>query len=334
MTATRYATICSGLEVPSLAWKHLDWEPVFFAENATFPSNFLRHRYPKVPNLGDLLTIKGARHRGKVDVLWASFPCQDWSEAGGRKGVGGKTGYLTLAGVNLVDEIDPKVFCFENVHGILTHPSNAWGLFLGRIAGEDFPLLPPGGRWSNAGYVRGTRRAVAWRTLDAQRFGLPQQRVRVFLVACPLDGADPRDILFERTTDADTPFERPAGGTEPVEGTIGSPDPAWRIAIRGRTIKGFYGQQIEQGDEVSNCLRASQGGGDKAYVLCRDEDRYRVRLLTPLECERLQGMDDDYSLIPGATEGARYHAIGNSLPVPVVRWIGERIDRVMKNGTV
>jgi len=57
---------------------------------------------------------------------------------------------------------------------------------------------------------------------------------------------------------------------------------------------------------------------------------YGVRRLTPIECERLQGFPDDYTNIPGAKDGPRYKALGNSMAVPVIRWIGDRIERVVK----
>jgi len=96
------------------------------------------------------------------------------------------------------------------------------------------------------------------------------------------------------------------------------------IALRGRE----GGGTIEAGDEVAGCLRASTGGGDKPHALIHSA----IRRLTPRECERLQGLSDDYTLIPWrgrpaeeCPDGPRYKAIGNSKAVPVVRWIGQRI---------
>lgn len=84
---------------------------------------------------------------------------------------------------------------------------------------------------------------------------------------------------------------------------------------------------IEMGDDVAMALRASQGGGDKGHIMTS-----AVRRLTPRECERLQGFPDDYTLVPWrgkeAVDGPRYKALGNSMAVPVMRWIGERIEIV------
>jgi len=98
--------------------------------------------------------------------------------------------------------------------------------------------------------------------------------------------------------------------------------PAVAVSLRGRE----GGGTAELGGAVQNCLRASGGGGDKPHVLTG----MRVRRLTPRECERLQGFPDDYTLLPGkAPDGPRYKALGNSMAVPVMRWIGRQIDTAL-----
>jgi len=123
--------------------------------------------------------------------------CQSFSVAGQRQGLEDRRGNLALHFCELVNHVDPAFVLWENVPGIFTDRGNAFGYFLGALAGEKSPLFPPGGKWTNAGYVLGTRRAICWRVLDAQYFGLAQRRRRVYALACPRDGADPRKILFE-----------------------------------------------------------------------------------------------------------------------------------------
>ena len=101
------------------------------------------------------------------------------------------------------------------------------------------------------------------------------------------------------------------------------------VALRGRE----GGATAELGDDLAGTLRASAGGGDKAHALISSA----VRRLTPVECERLQGFPDDYTLIPWRNkpaaecpDGPRYKAIGNSKAVPVVRWIGRRIKQQLE----
>jgi DNA (cytosine-5)-methyltransferase 1 len=99
------------------------------------------------------------------------------------------------------------------------------------------------------------------------------------------------------------------------------------VALRGRE----GGATAELGDEVGHTLRASSGGGDKPHVLAA----MQVRRLTPEECEALQGFPRSYSAIPwrgkpasACPDGPRYKALGNSMAVPVMAWIGERIAAV------
>lgn len=193
----RYLSVCSGIEAATVAWSALGWKAAAFAEVEAFPSAVLAHRYPGVPNVGDMTKINGADYRGLVNVLVGGTPCQSFSVAGLRRGLEDERGNLALEFVRIADESDPAFVVWENVPGVFSDRGNAFGCFLAALAGEDAPLLPPGGRWTNAGYVLGPRRAIAWRVLDAQYFGLPQRRKRVFLVACPRNGADPRKILFE-----------------------------------------------------------------------------------------------------------------------------------------
>lgn len=108
---------------------------------------------------------------------------------------------------------------------------------------------------------------------------------------------------------------------------------AYTVALRGRE----GGGSIEVGDDVATCLRASGGGGDKAHVLIGDPVAYqwRVRRLTEIECERLQGMKDNHTLVmykgKPLAAGPRYKAIGNSMAVTVMLWIGQRVDLALKS---
>lgn len=285
----RYLTVCSGVDAVSLAWEPLGFKPVAFSEIESFPKAVLKHHWPDVPDLGDLTKIDGRDWKGEVDILWGSTPCQAFSFAGLRGGTTDPRGALSLAFCKLADDIDPDFVCWENVKGVFSDKGNAFGHLLGALAGESQPLVAPGGKWSHAGYVLGPRRRIAWRLFDAQYSGVPQRRSRLFLVGCPTGGADPREILFEQVSGGQT--DRPSG--TPREGHVSplaasSHGRAFSVAFRGRE----NGEECEVGDQVSNCLRAATGGSDKAYALVDDGVRPSIRLLTPLECERLMGFPD------------------------------------------
>ena len=486
----RFGSVCSGIEAASVAWNPLGWEAAWFSEIEPFPCAVLTHRYQHVPNLGDMTALPERIRSGEVeapDVFCGGTPCQAFSVAGKRQSLDDARGNLSLVFCEIANAIDdvrgvagqqPTIVFWENVPGVLSTKDNAFGCFLGELAGEDCAIEPPRGKWTNAGCVYGPKRTVAWRVLDAQYFGVAQRRRRVFVVASARTDIDPAAILFEfdglrrdtaprretgkevagtissRTTGGGglgTDFEC-AGGLQPVEkqafevancltarmhkginttiderqtpviafdckasgqngfgvGEVastmrsmihtnshanGGGHLAVAVSLRGRE----GGATAEIGDEVQNCLRASNGGGDKAHVLapvyttklhntqsnnagklfeerspCLDANSpapalltpMAVRRLTPVECERLQGFPDNYTKIPWKAyqayakrkgvmhdgrsfeewliettghglrqptaqecpDGPRYKALGNSWAVPVVRWIGRRIQ--------
>ena len=205
-----YGSVCSGIEAATQGWHPLGMRAAWFAEIEPFPSAVLAHHYPDVPNHGDMTKLAALVLAGKIpapDVLVGGTPCQAFSVAGMREGLTDPRGALTIKYVELADAVDyvragqrkpASVIVWENVPGVLSDKGNAFGCFLGALAGEDCELQPPGKKWQDAGCVYGPKRTIAWRVLDAQYFGLAQRRRRVFVVASARDGFDPTEVLFER----------------------------------------------------------------------------------------------------------------------------------------
>lgn len=194
----KYISLFSGIEAATVAWHHLGWKPIAFAEIEKFPCELLAHHYPNVPNLGDMTKVDWAQWRGMADVLVGGSPCQAFSVAGLRQSLNDARGNLTLEFVRAAKLIRPRFVVWENVPGVLNTADNAFGCFLAALVGADAPLASGEGSWPCAGMVSGPEGTAAWRILDAQFFGLAQRRKRVFLVFCPTGGADPGEILFER----------------------------------------------------------------------------------------------------------------------------------------
>ena len=204
-----FGSVCSGIEAATVAWHPLGWRAAWLAEIDPFPCAVLAHHYPDVPNLGDMTKIAALIRDGFVsapDIFCGGTPCQAFSIAGLRKSLDDARGNLSVVFCEIADEIDtrraadgllPAVIFWENVPGVLSTKDNAFGCFLAGLAGEDDPIEPPGGKWTKSGCVYGPKRTVAWRTLDAQYFGVAQRRQRVFVVASARDGFDPAAVLFE-----------------------------------------------------------------------------------------------------------------------------------------
>ncbi|UTH73745.1 DNA cytosine methyltransferase [Chromobacterium sp. IIBBL 290-4] len=229
----RFGSVCSGIEAASVAWHPLGWRAAWLAEIEPFPSAVLAHHYSDTPNLGDMTTIARRVLVGEVEapeLFVGGTPCQAFSVAGLREGLADERGALTIKYVELADAIDfirrrrrepEAVIVWENVPGVLSSRDNAFGCFLGALAGESCELQPSGKKWTNAGCVFGPARAVAWRILDAQYFGVAQRRRRVFVVASARKGFDPAAVLFEFDgVRRDTAPSREAG--EEVAGALTS----------------------------------------------------------------------------------------------------------------
>lgn len=297
-----YGSVCSGIEAASVAWKPLGWRPLWFAEFDKFPAQVLAHHYPSIPNVGDMTRIEGAvQDVGVPDVLVGGTPCQSFSLAGERGGLDDDRGALSLSFVRIYHEIrlskPNAIALWENVPGALSSRDNAFGCILAGLVGVDGPI-DPGGKWQRQGMVSGPMGGAAWRVLDAQYFGVAQQRRRLFVVASS-SVERCAEILFERAC---------CSGDD---------------APSRKKNSFIYSGEIES---VSRCLTA---GGQRRDILTETfvADGDAVRRLTPIEYERLQGFPDDYTSMLSDTQ--RYKALGNSMAVPVMRWLGERIQASM-----
>ena len=176
----RYGSVCSGIEAASVAWHPLGWEPQWFSEIEHFPSEVLKHRFPDVPNLGDMtqLNQNPIFNEQPIDLLVGGTPCQSFSVAGLRKGLADPRGNLMLTFLSIADKRRPKWIVWENVPGVLSsNGGKDFGTFLGAL-GE-------------LGY------GFAYRVLDAQFFGVAQRRRRVFVVGHLGDWRPAAAVLFE-----------------------------------------------------------------------------------------------------------------------------------------
>ncbi|SEM54711.1 DNA (cytosine-5)-methyltransferase 1 [Sphingomonas gellani] len=174
----RYLDVCAGISASTVAWKPLGWEASAYSEIEAAPRAILAHHYPDTPLHGDFTTIQGDEY-GPIDLLVGGTPCQDFSVAGLRAGLDGDRGNLSLEFLRLADRTRPRWLVWENVPGVLSiNGGRAFGAILGGLG--------------QLGY------GFAYRVLDAQFFGVPQRRRRVFVVGYLGDWRRAAAVLFER----------------------------------------------------------------------------------------------------------------------------------------
>ena len=343
----RYGSVCSGIEAATQAWHPLGWEPAFFSDIEKFPVAVLQHHYPDVPCHGDFTDITEDDY-GPIDLLVGGTPCQSFSVAGLRGGMDDDRGNLALEFIKLAQRKRPQWLVWENVPGVLSsNGGRDFGSFLGALA--------------EIGY------GFAYRVLDAQFFGVAQRRRRVFVVGYLGDWRRAAAVLFERESLSGNPApsreegekvaatltngfgERGVDSDQIANGNcaIAYSDVAGALTAKGPTAMGapevdgnhyfpvrtFAGNQESPvaGTLETTCHDYSRADSFNVAVA----SNLSVRRLTPTECERLQGFPDGFTQIPWRNkpaekcpDGPRYKALGNSMAVPVMAYIGKRIQAV------
>ena len=310
-------SVCSGIEAASVAWEPLGLRFKWFSEIAPFPSMVLNEKYPNTPNLGDMNYIPNLIKKKSIiapDLICGGTPCQAFSLAGWKRGLNDERGNLTLRFIDIANASDSirikmgkrrSIIFWENVEGVLTDKTNAFGCFISHLAGLRYVISDT--RWPSSGVVRGPKRNVAWRVLDAKFFGLPQQRRRLYVLAGD-SNFYPENALFEKHSESKVLSEYPHS--------------ALRFRKNGHIFEIFR--------EYTDCLYSAYGTKWNGNAAANNGSLFvvqdgRIRRLSPLECERLMGFPDRYTDLKGAKKTNRYQVIGNSWSVPVVRWIGDRL---------
>ena len=292
-----YLSVCSGIEAASAAWKLLGFTPAGFAEVEAFPCAVLQTHFPNVKNYGDITQYEQWNEIGAVDIVVGGTPCQSFSVAGKRGGLSDIRGRLMYSYLGIVEKYKPQWILWENVAGVLSSG-----------VGADFAEFLSG--LEKCGY------GWAYRMLDAQYFGVPQRRRRVFVIGHIDNRTDlAAKVLFER--------QRYSSNFSIYKKTA-------KTEIAGTLCTHIGAEQL-----YDNQIVIERGIGNSNETLIKKG--IKLRKFTPLECERLQGFPDGWTQIayrgkPAAEcpDSPRYKAIGNSMAVPVIRWIGERIKRVEK----
>jgi DNA (cytosine-5)-methyltransferase 1 len=350
----RYLSLCSGIEAATVAWHPLGWKPVAFSEIEKFPSEVLAHHYPDVPNLGDMTQFKEWNYeQGSIDLVVGGTPCQSFSVAGLRKGLEDPRGNLALTFCGILNKFRPKWFVWENVPGVLSSGGGRdFGSFLGALVklGYGFSY-----RVLDAQYFGVAQRRR--RVFVVGHLGDWRPTAEVLFESESLQ----RDIKPSRKEEQDSPGfietgfgayrQSTVGGTTKASGGVlgGGSETFIHVAEKAPTLTSSaagisrvgndttadsqYVAYALQGSGVTS--RTGNGSGineEKCFTLNQIDvhgvsRNMRVRRLTPIECERLQGFPDGYTDVrETCPDGPRYKALGNSMAVPVMRWIGQRIE--------
>lgn len=199
----RYGELFAGAGGLSLGLDRAGFECAFHAEIEPFPRRVLKAHWPDVPLYGDVTTLDGRKligECGPIDLLSGGSPCQDLSVAGKRAGMtegSGTRSSLFYEQVRLYNETNAEFLLWENVDGARSSNNGKdFALVLSALVGGTVAV--PGDGWRSAGVAVGAAGIAAWRVLDAQFFGVPQRRRRVFVLCSRTGRVDPAEVLLER----------------------------------------------------------------------------------------------------------------------------------------
>lgn len=288
----RYGSVCSGIEAATMAWHPLGWTPAFFSEIDPAPRAVLTHHYPDVPLHGDFTTI-GADDYGPIDLLVGGTPCQSFSVAGLRGGLADARGNLALEFLRLADRKRPRWIVWENVPGVFSSLSHDAPDFSppdidldtgdGPKDGEEVMVEDRYDADENhalACFLAGLselRYGWAYRVLDAQHFGVPQRRRRVFVVGYLGDWRRAAAVLFERhSLQGHPPPRRETGQAAPTipsrrtaGGGLGTDFDCDgglvdTLTVGANQTLGFSGGITASTGDISHCLNAG-GMGQQDY---------------------------------------------------------------------
>jgi DNA (cytosine-5)-methyltransferase 1 len=301
-SAPTIASLFTGIGGFDLAFEEAGFKTTFQCEINKFCIEILKKHWPQVPRWENIKDLSDARIP-LSDVWTAGFPCQDVSLArmGQRPGLKGSRSGLFYEFARIVEKGRPGVVLLENVHGLL-HSHK----------GRDFETVVR--TLADLGY------SVGWRVFNSKNFGVPQSRQRVYIVGCYRDREGPGKILFEsecRERDVAPGQENGAESISPFKRVLGN------LGGEGPVVQ-----------SIAYCLYACSArhtGTDWSRTYVSYPKLGKVRRLTPRECEGIMGFPLGWTKLPENkfqtedVDSLRYHALGNAVTPPVIRWLAERV---------
>ena len=271
MAELTLGSLFDGLGGWQLAALHNGVRPVWSSEIEAFPIAVTKKHFPETLQLGDITKLDGAT-LPPVDIICAGSPCQDLSVAGKRKGLDGERSGLFRKAIDIVRGMReatngeyPKFFIWENVPGAFSSNKGAdFQAVLEEITKSKIPM-PAGGKWAAAGMVRSGKCDIAWRVLDAQYWGVPQRRKRIFLVADFRNQQSRNtEVLFEPES---LPGDIESGGKEGQGAATGVENNTGITSSFEPGITARDGRKLSH--EVSTTLRANMGDNQTSILTCK-----------------------------------------------------------------
>lgn len=347
-------SLFDGIGVFPLAASRHGITPLWASEIEKVPISITKKHFPDMVHLGDITKLKGSEIP-PVHIITFGSPCQNLSTIGFREGLAGNKSSLFYHAIRIIKEmrcatngIFPVIAVWENVAGAFSSNHRMdFKSVLESFTDAEIPM-PDSGRWAKTGMVRGNCTDVCWRLMDAQYWGEPtlvQRRKRVFVVA-DFGGQRATEILLKHRelyplSDAGTKGRLSASGADRIPSAeTGREIPVicpfeerrMRSCAKGKDIPGFL-RSFGRADDPFPTLLAGAVNIFSFWYEGKEKDGF-IRYLTPLECERLMGLPDNWTkfnyLGETNSDNARCTALGNAIALPCAEYIMAGIKEVLE----
>ena len=267
--------------------------PVWSSEIEPFAIRVTEKRLPQVQHFGNISGLHGAK-LPPVDIITFGSPCQDMSIAGKRTGLNGSRSSLFHEAIRIIREMRcasngkyPRYIVWENVPGAFS--SNGGEDFrcvleaICSVKDSSISIPRPAGKWTKAGEILAESYSLAWRVLDAQYWGVPQRRKRIYLVA-DLDGGSAGKILFESEgVSGYTPQ-----GFRSWQGTAGSAEES--VGASSLCLNDQGGQRMDVTEDFTATLRAASNHPPLVFENHSQDTRYKGPLSVAQTVSSTYGM--------------------------------------------
>ncbi len=285
---------------------------VGFSEIDKYAVQIYQKHFPEHKNYGDITTIN-ASELPDFDLLVGGFPCQAFSIAGKRGGFNDTRGTLFFEIARILATKEPRLFLLENVKGLLSHDG-------GRTFSTIISTI------DELGYD------LQWQVLNSKNFGVPQNRERVFIVGHLRGTSRPQVFPFgEANVGVDVRKSSLSGQIQAQGESPDSGHPNSEVSQNGENGHIHQLNQPTHSNDrvygtggVAPTLNTAQGGRRQPFI----PSGAKIRRLTPLECERLQGFPDNWT--EGLSDTQRYKTLGNAVTVNVIEAIMTKLLCDMK----
>lgn len=305
----RFACIGAGIGSAALAWRGLGWRPVGFAEAEPFARSVLATRFPDVPLFATIAEPSARAVFAEADVIAIGPRVACWRDV--------------MEECDAIDDIRRNAgkarawIIGQCERAALREPGNGFGAVLARLCGRGTPIATPRGGWTDAGVVAGPGRGAAWRLVDARHWGVARRYERVILLA----GGSVGDRFA--SADALVPIRA---------GSNGNPG---AVARRARGDSAADPASVDGGILVFEFVTGGEGGPARPHIIVAEESikgAPTIRRVSPDEYESLSGIPVGHTMIEHggkpARDLARYAAIRDAQPPPLLRALGQRIAAV------